>query len=557
MYKDKKVEIKWKQGLGLGLDQSTDEILTEGAQYLKNVSLDKPGKYITRKGSSLIFDKIGSNPGYGLMTYNKTDGTHKMAAVTDQDLYFLDEVSGWGVVETDKWPADTRVDGVTHLDRLYLGSQDGATALSYSTGSSVTDITPKIGGSIMATSKAILAVGGNVLKPNVIFFTDPFTDRFYSATGITTTNPDSNGAKTLVTTETVFESDTKLDAFVYSSNLDALAYITDWTSATVPYVTTDTDTSTWTGNTIYVLTNNFQQDGACTGLITFGDKFLSFDENKMYLWDPTSKFRTDELENFGCVNYRTVKVIDGYAIWVGRDAIYLMPQGNRPIPIMNKIKDEENGYGVWDLFDRANVDEICAGINQLKGEYHLSLGTLSTVSGAAYSGQTKTVAVYNVRTQEWRVDVYQDQPLAYTNFIDTNGSKDLHFIGKTDAAVFKTGTGTTDDDSNGDAQSIDFDVKVPWSQLYKDPTVTSKVSGYYTKYTSAGDVVVKAGKDRESYKTASTLALASTIKTERMPPSANMEGIEHSMQFTGSSKTSIEAYGFEVQGETTTRETSK
>lgn len=542
----KEVQKFWFQGLTEAMDQATDPVLTKGTELMKNATLDRPGFYASRKGSDLLQSKIGTNPGYGLWTYNSTDGsTRKMMAVTDRDLYVLNEATGWGsAVDTDEWTDAKDVDATDFLNRSYIGCADGTTALAYGTGSTITDITPTIGGNILAVNKNILAVGGNNLKPDIIFYSDAYTDTFHSATGTCAANADVGGANTVTTTTEIFETD-MIGAVLYNTTDGEMNIITDWTDGDT--VTTSAATSGWDNDTIYVMQNAFKITGKCTGTVSYRDNFISFDVDNMYIWDPTVPPHgfMRKIPGFGCTSLRTVKVVSGYLIWVNRDGIWLWNGEGLPQDITGKIRDKIDGFGLFDLISDSNWASLAAWAVEPEGKYILSVGTLSTVSGAPASATTSAMFEFNTRTGNWTLNGYQDRFRGFTTFINTNGAKDVYGIGDTDAAVWKLYTGTTDDNSAAAAQNISVDIRVPWYQFFDDPTVASKVNDYFVKYTSSGNVSVYDGVDGSYSSTViGTLTTNATPKTVSLGPLPNREGFAHSLKFVSTSKFRIEGYGF-------------
>jgi hypothetical protein len=331
-------KINWYQNLSGGFNQSCDDALMENNEspLLKNVLLDRVGCWANRKGTTKLGGTTaGDDRIWGLGTYDKSDGTHTFFRIANRDLEKLTEgTAAWASVDDDEWPASKKVNMVNFLDRMYLGSEDGATNLAYTVGTTITDVAPKIGGHHLAVNKSMLAVGGNSIKPNVIFYSEPNTDIFYDATGTCAANADVAGANTVTVTADTFEAYHDGAAYLYNSTEGVLRFITGYTSAKV--VTTDGDTSTWDNDTVYVLINYFTQDGKCTGITSYQEKFISFDEDNMYQWDPSSTW-SYKIPGFGCVNERTIQSVDGNLIWVDREGVYLYNGSNRPIDISGKI----------------------------------------------------------------------------------------------------------------------------------------------------------------------------------------------------------------------------
>ena len=543
--------VFWYAGLTEGTDNATDRSLTIGSELLRNVSLDQYGNWATRKGADLLKSKMGTNPGYGLWEYKINDGTQKLMAVTDEDLFVLNETTGWGsAVDTNEWTASKRVDGINFLNRVYIGSEDGIVAnpLAYSTGSTITDLVPNVvSGSILAVNKNILSVGLNSTLPNVIFYTNPFTDQFYrlftdgAATATCAANADATGTGYVDLTTEIIPADAE-GGILYNSTRSEANVILDWTDADTVLTDNANSTANWDDDTVYLLQNVFKQDNRCTGMINYGENFVSFDENKMYRWDPTSDW-SDDQTSIGCVNYRTVKVVNGFLIWVSRTGIHMF-DGDSIRDITGRIRDEVSGFGMWDLIQSSSYVELCAGVRESKGEYWLSIGTASTVSGAPGSALTNVVYVFSTKTLAWTQRDYPDQFLAFSNFTNSTGSRDLYAIGKTDAAVWKLDTGTTDDDSAGTAGAFTFEARTPHHQLFDDPTSVSKVDSYYVKYSSSGTVTVTTSEDEGSYGALATLAASSTPIIQPIRPRANKMATTHSMKFSSTAgDTIIEAYG--------------
>jgi len=543
-----KIEIDpklfWYQNLSGGINQSTDHRLLENNEtpLLKNIILDRIGNWSGRKGTDLLGSvTAGSDRVWGLGTYDKSDGTHTFYRVVNRDLEEFNGTDTWSVEDTDEWTASKKVNMVNFLDRLYLGCEDGTTPLAYTTGGAITDIVPTIGGHHLAVNKSILAVGGNNIKPNVLFFTKPNTDIFYDATGTCAANADVAGTNTVTTTTAIFEAYHEGAAYLYNSTEGVLRFITGFTSGTV--VTTDGDTSTWDNDTVYVLIDYFTQDGKVTGITSFNEKFISFDEDNMYQWDPASTW-SYKLPGFGCVNERTIQDVSGNLIWVDREAVYLYDGSSRPIDISGKIKDGVDGFGLFDLINPANFGQLAAGTSD--GKYYLSVGDLSTLSGAPASAITNAEFVFDMATGAWTLNSRDDEPVVYSTFINSTGAKNLYYGEKTNLAVYKMNTGTTDDDSAGTAGAIALEARTA-DYSFSDPSIEYRVSAFYVKYKAGGNVTVTYSKNGGSYTALDTLASSSTLTVEKILPTTQCQGFTHSLKFTCSSTMMIEAIGFLAQ----------
>jgi hypothetical protein len=556
-----KTTVKYFQVLTEGVDQATNPVLASGPILLKNVSLDRLGVWATRKGMNIYGSKISANPGYGLMNYIDKDGNNELHAIADRDLFIYDEgTDSWGAaVDTDEWPATTEVNGLNFLNRMYYGSRDGATALAYGTGSTITDIVPTIGGHILAKNKNTLLVGGNSLKPQVGFYTDPFTDTFHSATGTAAANADVAGANTVTATSSIFTPD-MIGGFLYNTTDSVINFITGYTSGTV--ITTDAATSGWDNDTLYVLSNNFKHDGTMTAAATYQENFVSFDNlNKMYVWDPTrnsGRGWSQDIDNAGCVSHRTLQVVNGNLIWANRSGVWLWGGAGKPIDISPRLNDRVDGLGYWNLIDGSNWTTLCAGVRESQGKYYLSVGTFQTVSGAPASAEANVILVFDTKTGNWYHFSLPDRIISFVNFTDTNGLEQLVGIGSTDAAIWPIETGTTDVDGDGATSTISASAITQHHKIFpNDPMYTERISEYYVKYTSLGTVTVSTSVDRGSYSSVVTLAAASSPKVVTIQPNTSTEGFTHSLKFAWSGAAKIEGYGFKATLSKTTRTPKK
>lgn len=536
-----KPKIFWYQNLSGGMNQTTDNRLMENNEspLLKNIILDRVGNWSNRKGTDLLGNvTAGSDRVWGLGSYDKSDGTHTFYRICNRDLEEFNGTDTWTAIDTDEWTASKKVNMVNFLDRIYFGCEDGTTALAYSTGDTITDVAPVIGGHHLAVNKAILAVGGNNIKPNVIFYSQPNTDIFYDATGTCAANADVAGANTVTTTAAVFEAYHEGAAYLYNATEGVLRFITGFTSGTV--VTTDGSTATWDNDTVYVLLDYVTLDGKCTGITSYQEKFVTFDEDNMYLFDPQSTWIT-KMPGFGCVNDRTIQEVNGNLIWVDREAVYLYDGSNRPIDISRKIKDPVDGYGLFDLINPSNWAQLSAG--SFDGKYYLSVGDLSTLSGAPASAMANSEFVFDVSTGTWTLNSRDDEPVVYATFINSSGAKNLYYGEKTALAVYKMNTGTTDDDSAGTPAAYTLEARTA-NYVFDDPTIEYRVSAFYVRYKAGGDVTVTYSYNGGAYGALDTLPSSSTITVVKILPTVQCQGFSHSLKFTCSSTMMIEAIGF-------------
>src|SRR5690606_3302927 len=130
---------------------------------------------------------------------------------------------------------------------------------------------------------------------------------------------------------------------------------------------------------------------------------------------------------------------------------------NRPIDISAKIKDSIDGYGLFDLINPANFSQLAAG--SFDGKYYLSVGDMSTLSGAPASAMANAELVFDISTGAWSLNSRDDEPVVYATFINSAGSKDLYYGEKTALATYKMNVGTTDADSATGTTTIAFEAR--------------------------------------------------------------------------------------------------
>ena len=86
---------------------------------MRNISLDKPGAYIKRKGSDLKATTQAGNGVYGLIEYKSNAGTGKVHSVrsTDLDAYTVG-TDTWDAIDAAQFTASTKVQSVNYLNKV-------------------------------------------------------------------------------------------------------------------------------------------------------------------------------------------------------------------------------------------------------------------------------------------------------------------------------------------------------------------------------------------------------------------------------------------------------
>lgn len=547
-------KFRWFQNLSAGMNQSINTSLVENNEspHLENVTLQMPGVWASRKGLSHLGNTTTTSDGvWGLESYEYTSSgvrTRKLVKITQRDLYVYNEgSSSWGTaVDTDEWPADTRVNGVNFLNRLYLGSEDGATPLSYTTGSTITDITPAIGGHCLAVNRNSLAVGGNSIKPNIIFYTNPYTDTFHSLTA--TVDASSNGTNIITTSGSdAFEARYTKGGILYNTTDGQMARVTKWNDARD--VTIDTNVAdTWDTDTVYLMMNSFEQEGACTGIVGYEQGFVSFDEDNMYVWDPLSTWHT-KYPGFGCTSHRSIQVINGFVVWVGREGLNVYANGQYPENITKKINNSVTGEGIWNLFSKANLESVSSGSRPRENIWVISLGDLSTNITAPASAKTNVQLEVDLTKFAFTINTYPSEAVVFTSFTNTDGERDLYYGEADNAAVFRMYQNDYDILQDDTQENIELDFRSPHYVL-GDQDVTRTINQIVVRYKATDEVVVDISTNKTQYVPLGTLPASNDATIVRViHPKANIDGYSHSLRFVTNDHFELEGFGFSFEEE--------
>jgi len=339
-------------------------------------------------------------------------------------------------------------------------------------------------------------------------------------------------------------------ALVFNSTDKVIGTIVSWTSGTT-VVLDITINDTWDTDTVYIMKDHFFQEGPVTALAGYGEGYVSFDENNMYVWDPFSAI-SNKLNGIGCVNHSTLKAINGNLIWVNRSGIYLWNGQGRPIEISGYLKDTQDGYGIWDLLTTANFATMSAGVDESNGLYYLSIGDLQTLAGAPCSAITNAVLVFDIAKGEWELHSYNREPYHFVNFINKDGAKNLYFGEKDAAAVYQLNTGTTDAVGDGTTATIPFELRTK-SHVLGNPTFARRIRSYFIRYISTNSATLSTSVNEGSFVEQDTLEASSVVKTLEIKPSKAMEGVLHSIKIVGTGRFVLKGYGFSYDELTTNR----
>lgn len=300
-------------------------------------------------------------------------------------------------------------------------------------------------------------------------------------------------------------------------------------------------------------------DAPVTGVVSLGESapFLGFDQETAYIFDPNTGVSRPMKGGFGCVSHRSAKVIQGVALWLNRDGIYMFsPDMAYPKKISYAIENNVTYDAIFNKIDGAEFAVAAAGT--FKNKYYLSVGSLT----ATVHGETLDDCwiVYDTRQNAFHVRTYtaSGAGMDFTNWIDNSGNE--HFLcgARDDESLYKLDvTGIyTDDNGAGTTSAV--------TALYQSkhfeftgngvsPEVGKVLNALHLKLDTAGALTVKyALNGDESYSawtTTGTTAAGKAWHREEIAPFETGAGDvkELSVQVSGSGQWALHDIGFDIQ----------
>lgn len=387
--------------VGMIQRQNTDKIPLNASPLLKNISLDKPGSWIKRKGSDLLASTQAGAGVYGLIEYVPYASTPKLRAIRTRDLDTYDTGTDlYTEIDNDQFTAATKVQSNNFLNRVYHVST--ADYLCYESGGTCTDV----------------GAGGNEIRGNSI--------------AVAQNTLFVGGVTYIGTTGAVSQQDRVYYSFFNNSG------------NTPSHQLYDNETGS---NTMATSTRWFTVLSPVKALFSFGNTNLVyvFTSNECYSFDmglENNAVGPKKVFDIGIASADAVCQINGWMIWMSPDCRLWAYNGySTPQPISWDLEDEANAQSVISTIDKTKIDEIALG----------ALGNIFTVSigDVSYHGTSVSNAVLvglmtqNLSNILWSLWSFPVKPYKFT-VATFSGTKSLVFgaLGVDD--VYRLNTGTND-----------------------------------------------------------------------------------------------------------------
>lgn len=474
---------------GMRCDGDPDDVGLEFPMYIKNMSLEKLGSIVTSRELSNIGIESGAHTGIGrgLGSRVKSDGTTEIQKVIDGNIEYLNSVNNtWTSRVANAYTTTTEVYMVDFLSKMYTCGDADSQYLKYNDESGNGTVTGNFEAKFIAVvENQLFMVDRNL--PRVMFWSRPNTDQFYRYSGTAAANADVAGANTITTTADVFRA-SHLGAYVYNATEGVYAKIIAYTSATV--VTTDTATTTWDNDSIYVFEDFFIAKSNITALASVNERIAVFDAYNLYLVDITNSQR--ELFSYrGTLSQRCVAVNDnGELFWGSPYGFFRKSVSGAPEKISNFLNNRAELNGVFNLIEANNFSTFAGGI--VNDDYVSGVGSLS--AQFEEMNLQDLVLCFNNIQNSWRTEEYTAK--IFHRAVTTSGNLKTYCMSSGSGGIVY-------DVNGGDYTTVDWEL-VFWNTTLGRPS-QEKTFNIDIRYRSSVDFTIELSLEHGAYGSAKTL----------------------------------------------------
>ena len=369
--------------------QDADKIQENYSPLLINISLDRPGTWIKRKGSSLLSGTQAGNGVYGLVTYKKNDDTNVLRAVrsTDLDKY----VTSWTALDTAQFTASTFVSSTNYLNRVYHISPSDL--LCYESGSTCTDV----------------GTGDDRIKANQV----------------------------VTTQDTLFVCGVSYGVGAAQTWQDRIYYSLFDTANNIAshQLWEDAEGDLTSSTRFFTLLTPHKAS------VVFNGLSYHFTADRCFEFDITTT-SVKEVFNIGCAGPRAVTECNGWLIWMSPDGrIWGWGGAGQPMPMSWAIEDDVNGEAIINKISASNISAVSAG--SLGNKFYFSVGGITvyneTISNAVIVG----LLTQNLDNVLFSIYSYPYEPQIWAN-IKISNKESLVFGSSGVDDVFQVETGVND-----------------------------------------------------------------------------------------------------------------
>lgn len=391
-----KSPILWLPDLqGMNNRQDMDKIPDNASPLLKNISLDRPGIWGKRKGSSLLGTTSAGSGVQGLITYNKNDGTNVLRSVRGGNLDVY-TAGTWSTIDASQFSTG-RVFSVNYKGAVYHASE--SVFLCYETGGACTDVgtgNDRIKGRCIASAQNTLFIG-HIYATGA--GTVAYEDRVYYS---------------------LFDSSNNVPGHQFWNDAEgSLAASTRWFTLNEPV----------RGLFSY----------SATGLV------YAFTDNKCYSFNMIGASNQTGIKgefDIGLAHQRAITECNGWMVWMSPDKrIWAWGGAGLPKPISWDLEDDDGGASVINSIATTDQGTINAG--SMGNVFYFSVGDVvlynETVTNAVIKGLATTDFSYIL----WSLESYPYRPVIFSKGRDTY--KSVMYVGMDDINdVYQFNVGTND-----------------------------------------------------------------------------------------------------------------
>lgn len=197
-------------------------------------------------------------------------------------------------------------------------------------------------------------------------------------------------------------------------------------------------------------------DDPVSGIVSLGESapFLGFTKFDMYIFDPDTG-ESRKISGFGCTSHRSIKVIQGNAIWLSYEGIFRFSGTEAyPVKISDKVENWNTYDAVFNQISGTGFTSAAAGV--WRNKYFISLGNLSsTVLGETLND---CWLVYDIHKRAWTIETHTPNGAGawFDVWVNTNNIQVLVSGSRDNRRVYQIHKPSTytDDNSTGAGQAV-------------------------------------------------------------------------------------------------------
>lgn len=408
--------LLWIDNLqGISQRQDPDKIPSNSSPLLLNISMTKPGTWVSRPGNALLGTEQSGVGVQGLHAYKKLDGTYKLHAVRSQDLDEYDDGSdSWGTgIDNNDFNSGTKVQSMNFLNRLYHISPSDY--LRYETGGATTTVgtgDDRIQGNSIAVAQNVLYIGGRTGYEDRVYYSE------YDDSGNMPTHQ------------------------LWKTSQGTLASSTLWfTTGGLPV----------------------------KGLVSYNELLYAFNAEACYSFDQRYAVNSSgvrKMFDIGLANPRAICICNGFLVWMSPEKkLWAWGGAGIPVPLSWDLEDDTRAEAIINLIDSDELSNVCLGSNG--NQFWVSIGNITYRNTTYANAVIRGLANQDFSYVLWGLDTLPVRPMIYANTV-ISGTKVLVFGADDTDDVYLIDAGVNDGSTaiNSVAKTafIDFGYPFDWKE---------------------------------------------------------------------------------------------